>query len=115
MKRAPIVAFALPMMFASSAVVADAANHSMQPMETAQANAQSAALSEGEVRKVDPANGKVTIRHGELKNLDMPAMTMVFRVKDPAMLANIKAGDKIKFRAEKINGALTVVEMQPAS
>ena len=66
------------------------------------------ALSEGEVRKVDKQAKKITIKHGPLHNLDMPAMTMVFQVKDPAMLDQVKAGDKVKFRAEKVGGALTV-------
>lgn len=114
MKLAAAMAITLPMIFASSAVLADTARHAVQPTEAAQANAQNGALSEGEVRKVDQASGKLTIRHGELKNLDMPAMTMVFRVKEPAMLRNIKPGDKIRFRAEQIDGALTVMEMQPA-
>ena len=70
-------------------------------------------MSEGEVRKVDPSTKKITIKHGELKNLDMPAMTMVFQVADPAMLGKVKAGDKIKFRADKVNGALTVMEIEP--
>jgi len=69
-------------------------------------------MTDGEVRKVDPETKKVTIRHGELKNLDMPAMTMVFQVKDPAMLNQVKAGDKVKFRADKINGAFTVMEIE---
>lgn len=69
-------------------------------------------MSDGEIRKVDPAAKKITIKHGELKNLDMPAMTMVFQVKDPAMLDKVKAGDKVKFRADKINGAFTVVEIE---
>lgn len=70
-------------------------------------------MSEGEIRKVDLAAKKITIKHGEIKNLDMPAMTMVFQVKDPAMLDQVKAGDKVKFRADKINGAFTVVEIEP--
>ena len=70
------------------------------------------AMTDGEIRKVDPATKKITIKHGELKNLDMPPMTMVFQVQDPAMLDKVKAGDKVKFRADKINGAYTVVEME---
>ena len=69
-------------------------------------------MTEGEVRKVDPETKKITIKHGELKSLDMPAMTMVFRVKDPAMLDQVKAGDKIRFRADKVNGAFTVMEIE---
>lgn len=70
-------------------------------------------VTDGEIRKVDTATKKITIKHGELKNLDMPPMTMVFQVKDPAMLDKVKVGDKVKFRADKINGAFTVVEIEP--
>jgi Cu(I)/Ag(I) efflux system protein CusF len=69
-------------------------------------------MADGEVRRVDKGAGKVTIKHGPLQNLDMPAMTMVFRVKDPAMLDQLKEGDKIKFAAVKIDGALTVTDIQ---
>ena len=72
-------------------------------------------MSEGEVRKVDPSAKKITIKHGELKNLGMPAMTMVFQVADPAMLGKVKAGDKIKFRADNVNGAFTVTEIGPVN
>jgi len=73
-----------------------------------------AALSDGEVRKVDKDAKKITIKHGPLANLDMPAMTMVFQVKDPAMLDQVKAGDKVKFQAEKVGGAFTVTKIEPA-
>jgi Cu(I)/Ag(I) efflux system periplasmic protein CusF len=69
-------------------------------------------MTQGEVKKVDKDSGKVTIKHGPLTNLDMPAMTMVFRVKDAAMLDQLKAGDKIKFEAEKIEGAITVKKFE---
>ena len=59
------------------------------------------ALTEAVVRKVDAANGKITLKHGEIRNVDMPPMTMVFPVRDKALLANVKAGDKVKFAAEK--------------
>lgn len=68
------------------------------------------ALSDGEVRKVDKEAKKITIKHGPLANLDMPPMTMVFQVKDPAMLDQVKAGDKVKFEAQKVNGAFTVTD-----
>ena len=70
------------------------------------------AMVEGEVRKVDADAQKVTIKHGPIRNLDMPPMTMVFRVKDPAMLERMKAGAKIRFNAEKIRGAYTVTELE---
>ncbi|WP_420211441.1 copper-binding protein [Burkholderia aenigmatica] len=69
-------------------------------------------MSHGEIRKVDTATGKLTIKHGPLENLGMDAMTMVFKVKDPAMLSQVKAGDKIDFVAEDVDGALTVVELK---
>lgn len=71
-------------------------------------------FAEAEVRKVDAANGKVTLKHGEIKNLDMPPMTMVFQARDPAQLANVKAGDKVRFTADKVNGAYTVMNITPA-
>ena len=78
----------------------------------AEVQAQAAALSEGEVRKVDMGAKKITIKHGPLTNLDMPAMTMVFLVKDPKMLEQVKAGDKVKFRVEKLGGAYTVTSIE---
>jgi len=70
------------------------------------------AMAEGEVRKVDTSAKKITIKHGELRNLDMPAMTMVFQVADPAMLAKVKVGDRVRFRPDKVNGAFTVMEIE---
>ena len=74
-----------------------------------------AGYTDGEVRKVDKAAGKVTLKHGPIANLEMPPMTMVFRVKDAAMLEQVKAGDKVRFKAEKIQGAYTVTEVAPAA
>jgi uncharacterized cupredoxin-like copper-binding protein/Cu/Ag efflux protein CusF len=68
----------------------------------------------GVVRKVDKAAGKVTIRHEPLENLGMPKMTMVFRVRDPAMLDRLKEGDRILFVADRVNGAFTVMQFEPA-
>jgi Cu/Ag efflux protein CusF len=70
------------------------------------------AMSEGEVRKVDKGTQKITLKHGDIKNLDMPGMTMLFRVGDPAMLDKVKPGDKVKFRAEKTGGAIVITEIQ---
>jgi Cu(I)/Ag(I) efflux system periplasmic protein CusF len=69
--------------------------------------------TEGEVRKIDKAAGKITLKHAEIKNLDMPAMSMAYPVKDPALLQKVKPGDKVNFTADKINGALTVVSIEP--
>jgi Cu(I)/Ag(I) efflux system periplasmic protein CusF len=73
-----------------------------------------APYAEAEVRKVDKDAGKITLKHGPIANLDMPAMSMVFRAKDPAMLDQVKQGDKIRFKAEKVQGAYTITEIQPA-
>lgn len=72
------------------------------------------AMSQGEVKKIDKDSGKLTIKHGPLANLDMPAMTMAFKVADPAMLDKLKAGEKIEFVAENVNGKLTVTKVAPA-
>lgn len=73
-----------------------------------------AALTDAEVRKVDRDNQKVTLKHGEIKNLDMPPMTMVFTVSDPKLLQKVQAGDKVRFRAINEAGKITVTEIQPA-
>jgi Cu/Ag efflux protein CusF len=70
--------------------------------------AQAGAMTDGEVRKVDKDAKKITLKHGEIRNLDMPPMTMVFQVKDAALLERVKPGDKVKFSAEKVGGAYTV-------
>lgn len=71
-------------------------------------------MVDGEVRKVDMGSKKITLKHGEIKNLDMPPMTMVFQVKDPAMLEKVKAGDKVQFTVDNVNGAMTVLTIEPA-
>jgi Cu/Ag efflux protein CusF len=68
-------------------------------------------MVKGEVVKVDKAAGKVTLKHGPIKKLDMDSMTMVFRVADPTMLDKMKAGDRIEFEADRVNGAITVTKI----
>ncbi|MBC7499261.1 MAG: copper-binding protein [Herminiimonas sp.] len=74
--------------------------------------ASNGTLSAGTVKKVDPDQGKITISHGPLANLSMPAMTMVFDLADRAMIGKVKAGDSIEFTAEKVNGALTITQLE---
>jgi Cu/Ag efflux protein CusF len=69
-------------------------------------------MTDGEVRKIDMDQGKITLRHAEIKDLDMPAMTMVFVVKDKTQLTKLKAGDKVKFTAINDAGQLTVTEIE---
>ena len=81
---------------------------------TAPASATASDLSEAEVRKVDKDNKKITLKHGAIKNLDMPPMTMVFGVSDAALLDKVKTGDKVRFKVNNDGGKYTVTEMQPA-
>lgn len=83
-------------------------------LQVAQASSTSTATTEGEVRKIDKEQGKVTLKHGPIANLEMPGMTMVFKVSDPKMLDSIKEGDKVKFAADKVNGAITVTAIERA-
>jgi len=91
-----------------------ASDHGSHHAPAAQKSGAADALDDGEIRKVDKKAGKVTIKHGPLTALDMPAMTMAFRVKDSAMLDTMKAGDRIRFKAADVGGNLTVTEYQPA-
>ena len=73
-----------------------------------------AEMIDGEVRKVDKGAGKITLKHGEIKSLDMPGMTMVFRVGDATMLDRVKPGDKVRFKAAKSGGSIVITDIQPA-
>ena len=74
-----------------------------------------ASMVNGEVKKIDEAAGKITLKHGPIKNLGMDeGMTMVFRVQDPAMLKQVKVGDKVQFEAERATAGITVVRLQTA-
>lgn len=80
--------------------------------QVAAADAQS--MTAGVVKRVDPEQNKLTLSHGPIANLGMPAMTMVFRVADPSLLGTVSPGDKINFAADKVNGVFTVVRLIPA-
>jgi Cu(I)/Ag(I) efflux system periplasmic protein CusF len=72
-------------------------------------------LIDGQITKIDQSAGKITIKHGPTKKLGMDeAMTMIYKVQDPAMLAAVKAGDKIKFDADQVNGQYTVTKIEKA-
>lgn len=108
MKRQWILAAAL-----AGALVPAAAPAADAPAKTeAKAKAPSAPLTAGEVKKVDREAKKVTIQHGPIENLKIPPMTMVFRVKDPAMLEGLEPGAKIRFRAEEADGGYLVTRLQ---
>jgi Cu(I)/Ag(I) efflux system protein CusF len=80
----------------------------------ASGDASDAALAEGEIRKVDREAGTLTLRHGPLRNLGMPGMTMVFGVKDATLLDGLEVGEKIRFRAEQIDGRIVVTSIETA-
>ena len=85
--------------------------HAAEDAASAPAATTATPMSEGEIKKIDTAAGKLTIKHGPLDNLGMEPMTMVFRVQDPAMLSKVEVGSKVRFIAEKVNGALTVTAL----
>src|SRR5882672_6647055 len=93
-----------------------AATLSLSLAFTAVSAVAQAAMVNGEVKKIDEAAEKVTLKHGPIKDLDMDedGMTMVFRVQDPAMLKQVKVGDKVQFEADRVNGQITVTKIQKA-
>jgi Cu(I)/Ag(I) efflux system protein CusF len=93
---------------------AQSADHASRHVAAGQQVAQAAPLVDGEIRRVDKEAKKLTIKHGPIPNIDMPAMTMVFQVKDPAMLDQVKAGDRVRFAAAKVGGAYTVTKIETA-
>ena len=72
-----------------------------------------ASMTDGEVKKVDLDNGKITLKHGDIKNLDMPGMTMVFTVRDKGQLTNLKPGDKVQFMVVQEGGKMIITDIQP--
>ena len=104
-----LLALALP---APALAQAKPDDHSSHHPAAGGADAAAAAMSEGEVRKIDRDASRVTIRHGEIRNLGMPPMTMVFTVPDKAMLGRVKAGDKVRFTALDDAGKLTLTAIE---
>ena len=105
MKRTHLLSLALVMALSTPLSQVYAGQHDSH-------HADSTAMTAGEVKKVDKETGKVTIKHGPIKNLDMPGMTMIFRVRDAVMLEQLKEGDTINFAADKINGAFTLMQVE---
>ena len=81
----------------------------------ASTTAAASVMTAGEVRKIDAEQGKITLKHEAITNLDMPGMTMVFRAADPALLKNLNVGDKVRFHAESRDGAIVVTQIQAGS
>lgn len=110
MKLFTLIAVAALSLSSTAFAQTSAADHSAHHAPAASGAATP--TSDGEVRKVDKEQGKVTLKHGPIANLDMPGMTMVFKVSDPKLLDAIKQGDKVKFSADNVNGALTVTAIE---
>lgn len=112
MKTAAALLAALALQLAGAAFAQDTDHAGHRPAPT---GTTAEVLADGEVRKVDKDARKLTIRHGPLPALDMPApMTMVYGVKDPALLEQVRPGDKIRFAAEKAGGQFIVIRIEPA-
>lgn len=105
---------ALCIILSTFAALAAAQHAHHEPAAAQVAQAPAKAPSDGEVRKVDKAAGKITIRHGEIPNIGMGPMTMVFGVQSPALLDKVAAGDKVKFRVEEIKGDYVVTMIEKA-
>jgi Cu/Ag efflux protein CusF len=110
-----VAAILLPLgLIAAGSSCAQSGGHAGQHAQAAAPAAAAASMAEGEVRKVDKDAGKVTLKHGPIKNLDMSPMTMVFQVSDRAMLDKVKVGDKVRFSAEQKSGAYVVTAIEAA-
>jgi Cu(I)/Ag(I) efflux system protein CusF len=111
-----MMSFSKVLVFVSIAATAIAGSAAIAatPQSTNAAVAPAAALTAGEIKKIDAEQGKITIKHEAIQNLDMPAMTMVFRATNPELLKKAQAGDKIQFRAENVAGSYVVTDIQPA-
>ena len=107
------IAIAIPLLSVPAVWAAgEHESHHTSAANTEKVGGDVAGMTEGEVRKVDKDARKITLKHGEIRNLEMPAMTMVFQVKDVALLEKAKAGDKVRFKAEKTAGGYAVTELE---
>lgn len=105
---ATALSLSLPLMAQASA------DHSKMGMDHSKMGMAAApGMTDGEIRKIDKENGKVTIRHGEIKHLDMPPMSMVFNVKDKTMLDKVQVGEKIQFIVVQDAGKMVVTDIKP--
>lgn len=109
--RLPAVAVTAALAIAAPASAQMNHDHGAEHMPAAKADSQAAA-AEGMIKKIDKAAGKITITHGPLESLGMPPMTMAFRAADPAMLEQVKPGDKVRFIANRVKGVFVVETLE---
>ena len=115
MNRFSIFCASAALTLAAGFAVAQSDNHMQHPATTSTPSATAdAALTTGVVKKIDKEAGKLTIQHGPILNLNMPAMTMVFKSKDAGMIDQVKPGDQINFVVERVNGTLMVIHLELA-
>ena len=115
MNRFPIFCASAALTLAAGFATAQSHEHTQHPAPTGTPTATAdAALTPGIIKKIDKEAGKLTIQHGRISNLNMPAMTMAFKVKDAAMIDQVKPGDQINFVVERVNGTLTVTRLKSA-
>ena len=114
MKFSSFVAAAVLALSGAAIAQTSAADHTAHHPAGASAAATGTPMADGEVRKIDKEQGKSTLKHGPIANLDMPGMTMVFKVADSKMLDTLKQGDKVKFVADKVDGTITVTAIEVA-
>jgi len=115
MKQSLYIAFAAALLGTAHAPAQNRTDdHSSHHAPAASSGTQAASgFVQGEVRRVDNDTKKVTLRHGPIPNLEMPEMTMVFQVTDEKMLQGLKAGDKVRFKADRVGGQYTVTALEP--
>ena len=109
-----LTTFALGLALSVGLPVWAAGEHGGHDHGMASSSMANAMLSDGIVKKVDKSQSKITLKHGPIENMGMPGMTMVFRVTDASLLDQVKAGDKVRFQAEKMNGAIMVTKLEMA-
>ncbi len=115
MNKLILVTVLLGLSAVAQAQVSPSEHSAHHPQTPAGATASPNQLADGEVRRIDLEQNKLTLRNGPIAALDMPAMTMVFRVRDPAVLSDLKVGDKVRFSAEEVDGALVVTGLEKAA
>ena len=109
------LASSFALLIAAAPAFSQAPEHDHEHPNVGGVTSATTTMVNGEVRKVDKEQGKITLRHEPIPNLEMPSMTMVFRVKDAALLDRVKQGDKVKFAADLVDGQLTVVAIAPSN
>jgi Cu/Ag efflux protein CusF len=112
MNRRALLLLSVTLVLPAAAFAQEHQHHHGMAMQPASQAGSEIPMSEGVIKKVDKAGGKVTISHGPLENLGMPGMTMAFKVKDKAWLGKMKEGDKIRFVADYLDSAVTVVRYE---